>query len=154
MRKVILFNLILILTTGCIVKYSNTSFYEKKGKIFYKYLMVKDKDFVIDINVEDSLIDVNIFTSKTPNIFIKSRNVDLKIKYIGLQFYNTKDTLIEIDNKNRYFSCVNFKEKITKNNQLILKFDYSIDSTGVIKDYTRVYNLYKKTYTNHMIRVH
>ena len=150
-----LYVLCLVCFWGCVDRVCKTSFYvdcEKDKE--QRYSMIKEKDYAIQVDVEDTCIDLNIFTSKFSNIFINDRGVDFEEKEIRLILVNTLDTLVLINKESNLYSCKKFKKKIEINDKLNLKIAYNIDSLGIIKNYVKDYNLIKRKNCHFMFRVH
>lgn len=143
------------LLEGCVVRVCNISFNVDNGKgAVYRYSMIEELDYAIQIDVEDTMINVNLFTSKSQNIFIKNRGVGITVNSLDLLLVNTMDTLFVINEKERFYSCESYKEKIIQNDKMYLKINYSIDSLGMINKYTQEYSLVKQKDCRLMLRVH
>ena len=137
---------------SCIVKHN--AFYVDNGKKGHvRYSMIEDKDFELLVDVEDSIIDISFFTSENVN-FVKDRGINIKIQEIRMVLKNTNDTLM-LKNKNELtYSCPIFIEKIKKNRQMHLEFEYIIDSMGFEKRQLKKYDLIKKQDRHLSFRVH
>lgn len=147
--------LLSIITGSCVIRVCNTSFIIDHGKaVEPRYTMIKTLDYAIQVIAQDSILDVNIFSSKSKNILVKNRGVILIVNEIDLFFPYTKDSLLIINNEERHYTCEDFKEKLKSNSKLNLRFNYSIDSSGVIKNYINNYSLVKKKNCHLTFRVH
>lgn len=146
--------ILLSLITGSCID-CNTSFIIDHGKaVEPRYTMIQTLDYAIQVTAQDSILDVNVFSSKSKNILVKNRGVILIVNKINLFFPDTKDSLLIINNEERHYTCEKFKEKLKANSKLNLRFNYSIDSSGVIKNYISNYSLVKKKNCHLWFRVH
>jgi hypothetical protein len=131
------------------------NFYIDNGKnCNERYSIIKELDYAMFIGSRDTSFEVSMFTAVLDSGLIKNRGVEFKSNNLFLLFKNTNDTLYSNDKYKNIFSCENFKEKLRKNKDLYVKIDYTIDSVGVLKDYTKEYNLVKKRECDFSVRVH
>lgn len=152
--KVLTFILIMLCFEGC--RYScNCNFYiDNKKNSNDRHQIIKELDYAMFIGSTDTSLEVSVFTGSSNNLFVKNRGVKFKMNDLFLFFKNTNDTLYFNDLNKTSFSCVNFKEKLHENRDLFVRINYTIDSLGLISNYSKEYNLVKKRECDFSVRVH
>lgn len=152
--KIFLCGIIILSFTGCLERVCNETFYVDNGiESKERFTMPENIDYSIGIDIEDTIINISVFTSSNKS-FVKDRGVVLNVKDMLFILKKSKDTLVRLDESTMKYSCLNFKEKIKEENEVYFKFIYSIDSLGVIKNFTKEYNLIKRKDCHFMFRVH
>ncbi len=138
--KVLTIIFIMLCLVGC--RYScNYNFYIDKGENSNdRYQIIKEQDYAMFIGSTDANLEVSIFTGNTNNLFVKNRGVEFKMNDLCFLFKDTGDTLYSNDLKNVNFCCVNFKEKLHENRGLFVRINYTIDSLGLLSNYSKEYN--------------
>ena len=131
--------------------------WKKDGKLA-RYTDIKDQDFVISVNKNDSEITLNYLTKFNAPVLVKERGVKIKFKQVTPILENSTelvrheresifgytDSTLQHRVKDEYFTHENFQKEIKKSRNLYLKIVYDLDSSGRLRTIEKDYTLVRK----------